>query len=406
MSANEAASFLSSLTPPDSDYEIVERELNQLTRKPGEKLFPIVNKLKALAMTMYRDMDEPDKSLLIERVLMNGLISLTAGETKKELERALVLKKKRQEKVQWDKAYEAVLASEEEHGMPTEVLYYRTSSELPILNFNVSHRIVTAPATFEPQVCTKFSTRRSNLTTPRLTVDTRFPPPMVRSKPDNNSGSFLEYRDDMAKDISLSEAGTESSVSTPSVSSPLQHAPSTKSGGSIVMPNKQQMGINNISIDVLAVKVAEQMHAKRTDFKKSDKDKKSKERKSRKDKYEENANGKNESRDSSEKSNGSSRSRSVSNRRERKKTWSDTDFKAKRGIDCSRDYDPKREKRCLKCLTEGTHHEFQCTKFLRRATTLCPNCDRGYHWKAECDKPLKKSSSETRDYSNPKNAGN
>jgi hypothetical protein len=43
---------------------------------------------------------------------------------------------------------------------------------------------------------------------------------------------------------------------------------------------------------------------------------------------------------------------------------------------------------------------------LRRATTLCPNCDRGYHWKAECDKPLKKSSSETRDYSNPKNAGN
>jgi hypothetical protein len=75
---------LSSLTPPDSDCEIVEKELNQLTRKPGEKLFPIMNKLKALAMTMNRDLDGPDKVLHIQRVLMNRLTSLTAGEIKKK----------------------------------------------------------------------------------------------------------------------------------------------------------------------------------------------------------------------------------------------------------------------------------------------------------------------------------
>jgi hypothetical protein len=476
MSANEAASFLSSLTPPDSDYEIVEKELNQLTRKPGEKLFPIVNKLKALAETMYRDLEGPEKVLHIERVLINGLLSLTMGETKRELERALILKKRRQEKVHWDRVYEAVLAAEEEYGPPTEVLYYRTSSEQPILNFNVSHKVVTKPATIEQQVCTTIGTGGSKKTTPRLTVDTSFPPPMGRPlarhelKPVNTSGTFLQYRDETAKDASLSEAdnsaesqietesasilisdadmdtlvenlskisagesskleltGTELSVPTQSASTPMPKGYFTQSGRRVVVPEKLQVGLNNISIDILAAKVAEQMLAKGTDFKKSGKEKKSSERKSRKDKYEKKssdkqdkaadnnsskrsdskASGTSKSRGTSATSGDSSRSRSASTRRERKKTWSDTDFKAKRGLDCSKDYDPRREKRCMKCLTEGTHHEFQCKKFLRRAPEVCPNCRQGFHWKQECDKPTKRADSKSRDGNNiPKTKGN
>jgi hypothetical protein len=201
---------------------------------------------------------------------------------------------------------------------------------------------------------------------------------------------------------------TELSVPTQSSSTPMPKGYYTQSGRRVVVPEKLQVGLNNVSIDILATKLAEQMLAKGTDFKKSGKEKKSSERRSRNDKKDKpadnnsskrsdsKASGTSRSRGTSATSGDSSRSRSASTRRERKKTWSNTDFKAKRGLDCSKDYDPKREKRCMKCLTEGTHHEFQCKKFLRRAPELCPNCRQGFHWRQECDKP-KRSDSKSRD---------
>jgi hypothetical protein len=128
---------------------------------------------------MYRELDKAEIALQIEKVLINRLFSLTTGETKRKLQEALVLKKKRQERIVWAKLYQAVLASEERHGLPNEVLYFRTSSEMPILNFNVNHRINTALATIGPLVHTGLGVCRSNKAVPRLTVNTRFPPPMV-----------------------------------------------------------------------------------------------------------------------------------------------------------------------------------------------------------------------------------
>jgi hypothetical protein len=46
MDANEAASYLSSLTLPDNDVEIVEREICNMTRKIGEKLISKPNQTK------------------------------------------------------------------------------------------------------------------------------------------------------------------------------------------------------------------------------------------------------------------------------------------------------------------------------------------------------------------------
>jgi hypothetical protein len=144
---------------------------------------------------------------------------LTTGETKRELQEALVLKKKRQERIVWTKLYLAVIASEKRHGLPTEVLHFRTSSEMPILNFDVSHGINTALATIGPQVLTGLGIGRSNKAVPRLTVDTRFPPPMGlsfldKTKPESTSGSFIQYRD-FTKDNSLSE--TDNSAETANI---------------------------------------------------------------------------------------------------------------------------------------------------------------------------------------------
>jgi hypothetical protein len=74
-----------------------------------------------------------------------------------------------------------------------------------------------------------------------------------------------------------------------------------------------------------------------------------------------------------------------------------------RGIKCSRDYDPQREKRCLKCLTEGTHHEFQCKKYLRRSKYQCKNCNGVFHGAEEYDKPRKHKDSKNNSTRNSKN---
>jgi hypothetical protein len=80
LSADKAGSFLSSLTIPDSDLEIVERNLKSLKRKPGEKLFSVISHLSALAERMYQEYEEAERLVLIERILFNGLWCFTTGE--------------------------------------------------------------------------------------------------------------------------------------------------------------------------------------------------------------------------------------------------------------------------------------------------------------------------------------
>ena len=62
-----------------------------------------------------------------------------------------------------------------------------------------------------------------------------------------------------------------------------------------------------------------------------------------------------------------------------------------KGINCSADYKPRYEFRCLKYMTEGNHHEFHCKKFYRRSKFVCSNCKGGFHFREECDKERSKS---------------
>jgi hypothetical protein len=186
----------------------------------------------------------------------------------------------------------------------------------------------------------------------------------------------------------------------------------TKSGREVVPPKRLQV----MKIDLLTAFVKREIE-KEYELKKRQSNSKERgsNRESRKDKYENASNSSNkdkdgrksksrskskgERKDNSKGSRKGSKSRSLSNRRERKKTWSDSDFKANRGLGCSRDYDPKREKRCLKCMTEDTHHEFQCKKFLRRSKFPCKNCKKGFHFAEECTEPPSRSKSRDKDKS-------
>jgi hypothetical protein len=95
----------------------------------------------------------------------------------------------------------------------------------------------------------------------------------------------------------LDVSETEDAITTPGVSTPMPGVHTSRTGRPIVVPNRLQVGINNILLDVLASKVAEQMLRKSKDFQKSKKDDKSKERKSRKDKYEKKSSDKKENKE-------------------------------------------------------------------------------------------------------------
>jgi hypothetical protein len=109
--ANEAASYLSVLTLPDSDIEIVEREISKMTRQPGEKLVSVMSNIRALANVMYKELDPLDRGINIERSLLQGLLTLTADKTKAELEEALLKKKRRKEIIVWKDLLEGVIRS-------------------------------------------------------------------------------------------------------------------------------------------------------------------------------------------------------------------------------------------------------------------------------------------------------
>jgi hypothetical protein len=109
MDANEAASYLSSLTLPDNDVDIVEREICNMTRKIGEKLISKMSNLKALADRLYSDYDPKEKEVNVERIKLHGLLCFTAGETRKQLEEALSTCKRNKEKPEWEELFEGVL---------------------------------------------------------------------------------------------------------------------------------------------------------------------------------------------------------------------------------------------------------------------------------------------------------
>ena len=73
----------------------------------------------------------------------------------------------------------------------------------------------------------------------------------------------------------------------------------------------------------------------------------------------------------------------------RDKEWNERDII--RGVNCSNDYKPKYEFRCLKCMTEDDHHEFYCKKFHRRSKIVCKNCKVGFHLYEECNKDRSRS---------------
>jgi hypothetical protein len=423
--------------------------LKNLKRQPGEKLISVMNTLAASAERLYRDYDEVEKKVMIDRIMFNGLWCFTAGETRRELEESLRTYTNQKKKPVWEEIYEGTLLSEERYGKPTMELAYASANDRTVSCFNVDTRVGYVPDNVLPLVSSGYTQKKVNdrrdywadaNKPPQLTYRKREQP----SEEKDRSSSFVEWRNESkhnesqeSESLSPRETETKDNRQVLDLSTemddlvsgldrafendvsmmPVEDIPqatgyTTKSGREVVPPKRLQV----MKIDLLTAFVKREIE-KEYELKKRQSNSKERgsNRESRKDKYENSSNSSNKDKDnkkskSRSKSKGDrkdnskgsrkgSKSRSLSNRRDRKKTWSDSDFKANRGLGCSRDYDPKREKRCLKCMTEDTHHEFQCKKFLRRSKFPCKNCKKGFHFAEECTEPPSRSKSRDKDKS-------
>ena len=94
MSPNEVATLLINMHKPKSSFNILQKEIMDLVRLPGEDLESKLALLKSLATTMYKDFAESERIANVERILMNGLLQFTHGMTRKNAELAIEFEKR------------------------------------------------------------------------------------------------------------------------------------------------------------------------------------------------------------------------------------------------------------------------------------------------------------------------
>jgi hypothetical protein len=140
MTAEKIARFLSSLTAPDSKYDIAEQQIKSLVRPAGQKIKTIMAHLKALAETLYDKVTDAERTVLTDRLLATGILNMTTGQTRTDIKAAIEYAKRENRTLEWDKMIEAVSRSESVLGMPQTALPFSGAIQPSILTFNVDTR--------------------------------------------------------------------------------------------------------------------------------------------------------------------------------------------------------------------------------------------------------------------------
>jgi hypothetical protein len=325
MTPNEVVKLLISMHKPKSQFDILQKEMMDLVRLPGEDLESKVALLKSLATSVYKDFTEHERLSNVERILLNGILQFTHGVTRKNAELTIEFEKRQGKHVSLDCILKGAINSERVYGTPTMPLPYNKP-----LN----------PAKMVHNVRTEIHSGLSGL---RPLVD---------------NGLYCN--------------------SVGVTSNPLQLVDSSHmyAAQSISLETLKPW-INNLVTYYVA-------NAEKVDVSDGKYPSKSPQRKNSS--YRDKNTSDNTSRSNSTNRSSSRDSRNYNRSDNRKKSsdrkWSESEIE--KGVNCSIDYKPKYEFRCLKCMTENSHHEFQCKKFHRRAKYACKNCGKGFHFRDEC----------------------
>jgi hypothetical protein len=481
---------------PKTDYELLTLEMGTLTRQIGESINQSMSHLKALAETMYAHQNINEREASVNRIMMDGLINFTMGNTREEVLGTIEYTKSERKPINWVKILAAVVVAENVHGMPTEPLRFNQSIKPIQRIYNVSVPVeipkVRKPKTVDSRGRSGYKPAKHD-TVPQITdtvtdtdessngalrkIKKKEEPRVVPIKNDRE-GETTEDEEDPdetfveAKDVedAVADAGANRYPSR-------ERKKTDRLGVNMLTQlllqldlknkasqNKDNMTYSKKRADSRDNSRDRQSRDSRTEKRKTENPKdrfrsKSRDRQrsrstdrnkrdrseSRKDHRSTQSVGQDrQGRDRSRNNYSSSRdNRSISrddNRREsrtydrrtddrpsyrsRNDRSSDRDRRTPRrsredyskdrrtpsrrredysrrrdesmdsrerktgkadyGVNCSVDYDPKRGKICMKCLSENNHYEYECKKYNRRSLYLCSSCKMGWHFSREC----------------------
>ena len=354
MQPGEVASLLASMHKPKPKFDILQKELMELVRHPGEDLESKLALLKSLANSMYHDFTEAERIANVDRILLNGILQFTHGSTRKNAALAIEFEKRQGKHIDYESILLGALNSERVYGAPNVKLPYNTPLNPATMIYNVK----TVPSDYL-----------------------------------HGAGNLVRTDIDPA------------AISTPPVAETLR-----KSARPSNPPDIYQAGLNNIHTQELIPIITQAIEnyyvrpnvSSGNNVKTSDTANNRDPSKNRNDsRGRNNSRGRNESRDrnsdkrdnyrdhSNDRKSRYDRSNSRDKYRSSRFTSPRRDFHESdklSGINCSKEYNPKYEFRCLKCMTENDHHEFNCKKYHRRSKFVCKNCKTGFHFHEECEK--------------------
>jgi hypothetical protein len=446
MTPNEVVNLLISMHKPKSQFDTLQKEMMDLVRFPGEDLESKIALLRSLAASMYKDFAEHERLSNVERILLNGILQFTHGVTRKNAELTIEFEKRQGKHVSLDCILKGAINSERVYGAPTmplpynkplnpATMVYNVQTEIhpgisglkPLVDNGIYRNSVSVPSNplqiedlshryaaqnmqnfpLPPPLANNGAVPRNNPAVVQPRLNLALNPPVNPAVDDNlDEDEFLDAQGVMQQNVPYAEH--------PARPIPRQSARDTRA------PNRYGASAQNISLESLEPYINDLVtyyvaSAKKTDISNQDRNP----QRSRSKEYKRTENSRSESSDRNRKvfnkkypskspprrnssyrdknasnstSRSNSRNRSNSNGRnynrrdDRKKSsdrkWSESEIE--KGVNCSIDYKPKYEFRCLKCMTENSHHEFQCKKFHRRAKYACTNCGKGFHFRDEC----------------------
>ena len=137
MESKEIAGLLLNMHKPKTQYDMIQKEMMDLVRHPGEELESKLALLKSLANSMYEKFPEPERISNVERILLNGLLQFTTGTVRRNAELTIEFEKRKGNPLKFDKLLLGAIDSERVYGSPTIVLHYNTPLNPATMVYNV-----------------------------------------------------------------------------------------------------------------------------------------------------------------------------------------------------------------------------------------------------------------------------
>jgi len=145
MEATEAAKFLMKTAIPATEYETMTAQMGNIIRQPGIPIKAILTRLEGIGRAYYAEKPEGERSSLINKFMLQGILSFTEGQTKLRVENAMNLANRKGRTLQWTEILDTVVDSETVHGSPRIPLQFQQNVRNTIDLYHSTYSPVSNP---------------------------------------------------------------------------------------------------------------------------------------------------------------------------------------------------------------------------------------------------------------------